>query len=98
LRAALERGDTTSVKDHPLRFDRRGVVETGYFTYSYSPIADDDGGIGGVLLVTEETTGRVLAERRIDALREVASRSIDAETEPQACALAARALDRCPDV
>jgi signal transduction histidine kinase len=98
LRAVMERGETTSVIDDPLRFDRHGVVHTGYFTYSYSPIADDDGTVGGVLLVTEDTTARVLAERRIDALRQVASRAMDAETDREACAQAARALDGHPDV
>lgn len=65
LHAVIQHGDATWDEDQPLTFDRRGMPETGYFTYSYSPIRDDESGIGGVLLVTQETTPRVLAERRI---------------------------------
>ncbi len=92
LDAVMADGSSTWAEDQPLSFDRRGVVETGYFTYSYSPVLDDDGGIGGVLLVTQETTARVLAEWRLDVLRELAVRSMDAPSAPEACELAARAM------
>ena len=65
LYKVLETGEATWSVDRPLLFDRYGTVEQAFFTWSYSPILDDSGGIGGVLLVTEETTQRVLAERRL---------------------------------
>ncbi len=92
LRAVIDHGEATWVEDQPLSFDRRGVLETGYFTYSYSPIPSDTGGIGGVLLVTQETTARVLAERRLDLLRELATLSMDAPTAKEACLLAAQSM------
>lgn len=48
------------------RFGRREDV---YWTYSYSPIDDEDtpGGIGGVLVVCAETTQTVLAQQRAEA-------------------------------
>jgi signal transduction histidine kinase len=92
LEAVIDHGDATWAEDQPLSFDRRGILETGYFTYSYSPILDDDGAIGGVLLVTQETTARVLAERRLDVLRELALRSMDAPSAREACRLVAQAL------
>ncbi|HTX13409.1 MAG TPA: histidine kinase [Solirubrobacteraceae bacterium] len=64
LKAVMERGESTWAEDQPLTFDRRGGPEVSYFTYSYSPILDDDGSVGGVLLVTQDTTVRVLAEAR----------------------------------
>lgn len=42
---------------------RNGGLEDVYWTYSYSPI-DDDGHIGGVLVLCRETTRQVLSERR----------------------------------
>ncbi len=63
LHTVMTGGEGTWADDQPLSFDRRGVVETRYYTYSYSPVFDDDGGVGGVLLVTQETTSRVLADR-----------------------------------
>lgn len=98
LKAVMDRGDSTWVEDQPLSFDRRGVLETGYFTYSYSPIPADDGVIGGVLLITQETTARVLAERRLDFLRELATSSMDAPSAREACRLAAQALGGRPEL
>ena len=44
---------------------RHGQREEVYWTYSYSPIGDDDApeGVGGVLVICIETTRQVLAER-----------------------------------
>jgi len=58
-------GESTWSVDRPLKLDRSGRVEELYFTWSYSPIPDDSGSIGGVLLVGQETTQRVLAERQL---------------------------------
>ena len=67
LRAVIDRSEATWAEDRPLS---RGQFEVSYFTYSYSPILDDDASVGGVLLVTQDTTAHVLDERRIDAVRE----------------------------
>ncbi|MBV9717358.1 MAG: response regulator [Solirubrobacterales bacterium] len=97
LMAVMEHGEATWDEDRPLTFARRGLLEVGYFSYGYSPIVDDRGGVGGVLLVSHETTPRVLAERRMDTVREMGLRSMDAQTERQASRRAARALARGPD-
>src|ERR1700744_2959627 len=44
---------------------RNGRIEEVYWTYGYSPVYDDDGTIGGTLVVCTETTARVLSERRL---------------------------------
>jgi signal transduction histidine kinase len=92
LEAVMHGGAATWAEDTPLAFDRQGTLEVVYFTYSYSPIPRDDGGIGGVLLVTQDTTARVLATRRLDLLRELATRSMDASAPRQACELAAQSM------
>ncbi|MGV3572631.1 MAG: ATP-binding protein [Ramlibacter sp.] len=48
--------------------ERNGFPEDAWFTWSYSPIYDDDGGIGGLFSAVTEETGRVAAERERDAL------------------------------
>ena len=98
LEAVMRGGRATWAEDTPLSFDREGTVEVVYFTYSYSPIPRDDGGIGGVLLVTQDTTARVLATRRLDLLRELATRSMDASTPQQACELAAQTMQGRDDL
>jgi PAS domain S-box-containing protein len=94
LHRVLECGEATWSVDRPLTLDRYGFSEQVYFTWSYSPIPNDTGGIGGVLLVTYETTERVLAERRLRTLREMATETVGAESVEQACATAMSILGR----
>ena len=94
LHKVLESGEATWSVDRPLTLDRYGFLEKVYFTWSYGPIPNDDGGIGGVLLVTYETTERVLAQRRLRTLREMATETVGAETVEQAYATAMRILER----
>jgi signal transduction histidine kinase len=98
LHRVVNKGATTWAQDQPLTVDRLGMPEVAYFTYSYSPILDDDDNVGGVLLITQDTTDRVLAERRLEALRELATRSMDAPTGRRACEQAAEALAGTADV
>lgn len=63
LGAVIERGEATWAENQPLTFDRRGKLEVPYFTYSFTPILDDDSSVGGALLVSQDTTVRVLSER-----------------------------------
>ncbi len=48
---------------------RNGAIEEVYWTYGYSPVFDDDGSIGGTLVVCTETTARILATREELRLR-----------------------------
>jgi len=94
LHRVLECGEATWSVDRPLMLDRYGFRETVYFTWSYSPIPNDAGSIGGVLLVTQETTERVLAQRRLRTLREMATETAGAESVERSCATAMRILAR----
>ena len=57
--------------DQYLPILRNGRLEDVWWTYSYSAVRDDDGSIGGTLVVCQETTNRVRAE---SALRESEAR------------------------
>ena len=63
-----------------LFLERSGFVEETYHTFSYSPIADDAGVIAGMLCVVTEETGRVIGERRLARLHDLASRLAAATT------------------
>src|SRR5262249_4271843 len=91
LHGVLATGEATWAVDQALRLNRRGFVEEAFFTYSYSPISEGTG-IGGVTLVTVETTERVLAERRLRTLRELAAETAKARGADEACCLAAGVL------
>ncbi len=64
-------GGATWSADQCLVLDRNGYPEECYFTYSYSPITDESGGVGGVFCAGTETTERVLGERRLATLAEM---------------------------
>jgi PAS domain S-box-containing protein len=84
LHGVMATGQATWSVDQALRFNRRGFLEEAFFTYSYSPIPDG-ARVGGVLLVTFETTERVLAERRLRTLRELAAETAKAQSADEAC-------------
>jgi len=91
LHNVLATGEATWSVDQALGLNRRGFIEEAFFTYSYSPIPDGNG-IGGVLLVTFETTERVLAERRLRTLRELAVETAKAQIADHTCVRAAEIL------
>lgn len=59
-------GEATWHENQHLVLSRNGRDEDTYWTYSYSPIDDETapGGVGGVLVLTTETTEHVLVARR----------------------------------
>jgi signal transduction histidine kinase/FixJ family two-component response regulator len=73
---------------------RNGWPEEVYMTFSYSPITDHDGAIGGLFCACTEETQRVLAERRLSCLKDLGEESGQATSVEQACATALQVLDR----
>jgi signal transduction histidine kinase len=72
IRPMFERvfaGEVVQMDDLPLTIERHGVPEQTYFTFAYSPVRDESGGVGGVLDVVFETTEQVEG-RRLEAERQ----------------------------
>jgi signal transduction histidine kinase/DNA-binding response OmpR family regulator len=92
LRGVRRTGQASWSEDLLLVVDRYGYREEAYFTYSYSPIKNVDGTIGGVFTAVNETTARVLGERRLRILRELAERTADAKSVEAACEIFAGVL------
>jgi signal transduction histidine kinase len=88
----MERGETTTRHNEPFLLDRSGYAEETYFTFSYSAIRHEGGGVGGVLVTCMETTERVLGERRLLTLRELAARAAEAQTVESTCGAVAETL------
>jgi len=89
-------GEAIWATDLRLDMNRYGFLEETYFTFSYSPIRDESGGIGGVLITCSETTDHVLGERRLRALRDLGAQSGRARSGEEACRLAADVLEQHP--
>ncbi len=87
-------GPATWNDDLQLEIRRHGFTEETHFTIAYSPVPDDTvaSGIGGVLATVHEITGKVVGDRRVVVLRDLAARSGDAKTTEEACSLAATTL------
>ncbi len=84
LEGVLATGQATWSDDQLLPLDRNGYLEEAYFTYSYSPIRDEGGKVGGVFSAVSETTLRVIGERRLRTLRELAAQASTAKTPDEA--------------
>jgi PAS domain S-box-containing protein len=67
-----------------LYLERSGFTEETYHTFSYSPVYDDDNLIAGMLCVVTEVTERVISERRLRVLHELAQWP-RANTTQEAC-------------
>jgi PAS domain S-box-containing protein len=65
IEKVMTRGEAEWDENHLLPITRDGRLDEAYWTYSYSPVRDDGGEIGGVLVVVQETTARVKAERQL---------------------------------
>ncbi|MCW5849695.1 MAG: response regulator [Anaerolineae bacterium] len=96
LAGVMERGEATWSDDLLLVLERNGYPEECYFTFSYSPIRDESGGVGGVFTAVHETTQRVIGERRLATLRELAAETAQATTEVGVCSLSLNILAHNP--
>jgi len=56
-------GHAVYAENLPLNVNRRGYDEPAWFTFSYSPVRNESGEVGGMFCVVGETTEQVLAER-----------------------------------
>jgi PAS domain S-box-containing protein len=62
IEQVMTTGEATWHEDQYLPIERNGRLEDVWWTYSYSPVRDDDGRIAGTLVVCQETTSRILGE------------------------------------
>jgi len=75
-----------------LIMERNGYPEETYYTFSYSPVPNDEGGAGGILCANTDDTRRIIGERQLALLRELAAATGDARSTDDACRMAARSL------
>ena len=78
-----------------LLMQRGGRHEESYHTVSFCPVPDDDGHVAGVLCIGVDDTARVLQERRMRCLRDIAAIVTTAQPEDAMAASLQRVLDGC---
>jgi PAS domain S-box-containing protein len=96
LQTAMTGTEGTYVEAQLLIMERNGYPEETYYTFSYSPIPDDTGGVGGIICANTDDTRRVIGERQLALLSELASKTADARTVADACMISAGCLATNP--
>ncbi|MBW8484144.1 SpoIIE family protein phosphatase [Actinomadura parmotrematis] len=94
LESVMATGEATWSEDLLLPLIRHGYLEETYWTYSYSPLHDDDGAVRGVFTAVSDTTERVIGERRLAVLQDLGAQAGNARSVAEACGLVAEVLAR----
>src|SRR5579883_52186 len=92
LATAMGGDEGTYVEAQLLIMERSGYPEETYYTFSYSPIPDDQGRPGGIICANTDDTRRVIGERQLGLLREIAAAGAESRTLRQVYEQTARAL------
>ncbi|MCJ8210826.1 ATP-binding protein [Mucilaginibacter sp. RS28] len=66
-----EQGEGTYISDQRMFLDRYGYLEESWMTFSFAPIRDESGGVGGIFHPITETTVKMLSARRTQVLRDL---------------------------
>ena len=92
--AAMRRNEGAYEKARLLIMERHGYQEETYYTFSYSPVPGDEGGVGVIICANTDDTEKIVGARQVRTLRDLASRTGDARTAEIACVQIGRASCR----
>jgi hypothetical protein len=96
LDGVLRTSTATWADDQLLVLRRHGYPEECYFSFSFSAIQDEAGGLGGVFTAVTENTAHVVGKRRLETLRDLATHAAEAKSVDEACRLTTDVLARNP--
>ena len=96
LDTALGGDQGTFVESQLLIMERNGYPEETYYTFSYSPIPNDDGTVGGIICANSDDTQRVIGERQLALLRDLAAETGRARNWQEVCERSAAAIEKSP--
>ncbi|CAM3135304.1 response regulator [Corallococcus sp. ZKHCc1 1396] len=66
-------GTGSYIENQRMLLDRYGYLEEAFMTFSFSPIRDESGSVGGLFHPITEVTEKMLSARRTQTLRELAA-------------------------
>jgi PAS domain S-box-containing protein len=93
----FQNGESSFRNDVRFLMNRGDFVEEKFYSFSYSPIRDESGNVGGLFCPTTDVTPKVLNTRRLHTLSELAAKSLVEKSTKNACASAAAILAKNPD-
>jgi PAS domain S-box-containing protein len=92
----IRTGEATWDEALLLFLERSGYQEETYHTFSYGPVPDDGGQVGGMLCVVTEETERVIGERRLALLRELGTDLAATSSEEEVFSALSRRIEARP--
>jgi signal transduction histidine kinase/DNA-binding response OmpR family regulator len=92
-RSAIQRNEGTYDEALLLIMERHGYPEETYYTFSYSPVPNDEGEAGGIICANSDDTQRIIGERQLTLLRVLAADTAEARTVEHVSSRAARVLE-----
>ncbi len=93
LQTAMQQNVGTYDESLLLMMERYGYREETYYTFSYSPVPGDHGGVEGIICANTDDTQRIIGERQVKLLRTLAAETADARTIEEACHLSVASLE-----
>ncbi len=90
----FQKGEPSFLDDVRLFMNRGDYLEETYYSFSYSPILDESGKVGGLFCPSAEVTPKVLNARRLRTLSELSADAFLERSVNNACTSAARTLSR----
>lgn len=93
----FEEGKASFVDEVRLFMNRGGFLEETYYSFSYSPIRDESGKVGGLFCPSTEVTAKVVNARRLLTLSELSASALMQKTTEAVCASVVSTLGKNPD-
>jgi len=90
-----QHGEGTYINDQRMFLDRYGYLEESWMTFSFAPIRDESGGVGGIFHPITETTVKMLSGRRTQALRDLGAVINKAQSVEE---IGSMTIDKYPDI
>ena len=90
-------GRATFVDDVRLFMNRGDFMEETYYSFSYSPIRDETGEVGGLFCPSTDVSPKVIGARRLRTLSELAASALVERTAKAACTRAIETIAQNPD-
>jgi PAS domain S-box-containing protein len=81
MEQVLRKGETCFREKDLLFMERNCCKEETYYTYSYSPVINEDGSVGGIFCACQEETAQVLSERRLKSISKISGIRTDTSVE-----------------
>jgi signal transduction histidine kinase/FixJ family two-component response regulator len=92
----FQQGEPSFMDDVRLFMHRGDYLEETYYSFSYSPIRDETGNVGGLFCPSTDVTPKVLGARRLRTLSELAGGPYVGKSTDAACAIIAEELKNNP--